>query len=110
MFRTKVPQPDTSGGAPPKGRSSKCSISSRTLRKNWGGEGPNSTISICWFEAIVGFSLGKSGETYCFSISPGCPYPAGAQVGAALGPTPNRLLIVLGPSQREGEVECNAQS
>lgn len=67
------------------------------------------TISICWFEAIVGFSLGESGET-CFSISPGCPYPAGAQVEAALDPTPYRLLIVLGPSQREGEAECNAQS
>lgn len=30
--------------------------------KNWEGEGPDSAISVSWFEAIVGFSLEKKVE------------------------------------------------
>jgi hypothetical protein len=44
MFRTKVPQPDTSGGAPPKGRV-KCSIFSGVGRGR---------VRLCYLHLLVG--------------------------------------------------------
>lgn len=70
-------------------------------RKNWVGEGPDSAISISWFEAIMGFSLEERvGKPAIFLKALGCSYPAGAWGRGFPPPCPKlHPMIVLGPSR-----------
>lgn len=87
MFRTKVPPHLTVQVEPLQ----KGGLISAQFLKGWGGrigEGPDSAIFICWFEAIVGFALETVGKLFLYKPQ-AVPIQLEPRIGAAPYPAPN---------------------